>query len=77
MAGATSAHDLAEQLALRLACTAHAQSLDPAFLSPFTAELLERAGPDMGTLLPTTGGQCQGCQGQRAGCGGRSCSVMV
>lgn len=57
MAGAAGVHDLAEQLALRLVRTAHRQSLDPNFASPFTAELQERAGPDMGRMLPQTGGK--------------------
>lgn len=55
--GAASAEALAEALAVRLARTAHRQSLDPGFLSPFTVELQERAGPDMGRLLPQTGGK--------------------
>ncbi len=55
--GAGSVEELAEALALRLARTAHRQSLDPNFLSPFTAELQERAGPDMGRILPQSGGK--------------------
>lgn len=55
--GAGSVEELAEALALRLARTAHRQSLDQTFLSPFTAELQERAGPDMGRILPQSGGK--------------------
>lgn len=55
--GAGSVEELAEALALRLARTAHRLSLDPTFLSPFTAELQERAGPDMGRILPQSGGK--------------------
>ena len=52
---------------MALASAAHAQSLDPNFLSPFTAEMQERAGPDMGRLLPQSGGAGAGGGGAARG----------
>lgn len=57
MAGAASAAEFAQALAGRLAVTAHRQSLDPTFPSPFAAELQARAAVDMGALAPRAGGK--------------------
>lgn len=52
-----SPQSLAERVALAVARIAHRQSLDPSFASPFTAELQQRAGPDMAAALPRVGGK--------------------
>lgn len=57
VAGAASAAEFAQALAARLAGAAHRQSLDPAFPSPFAAELQERAAVDMGVMEPRAGGK--------------------